>query len=405
MSSTYSFRGVDQRGERRSGRIVAMDRRTAEVKLHRRGIEVSRLRRRVLPDLFSHDAGFVRPKLPLTEVSWVCRNLASLLRNGVTLPAACELLADQRPGKRAGRALTAIQTDLEAGQDVGEAFGHQGRRLGDVAVSMIEAGAATGTLLPTFTGISSLCDAQVRLRTNLRRAISYPITVAVTTGLLLFGMIYFVVPRFEKLYADLGAPLPSLTTTVLNLSITVTRQAWAIPASIALIVSLVVLIRRLPAGRLILDRLVLKLPRIGPLAYRSITARCVKTLGALLQSRVPMLDALELTGRVAGNAVFEASFTEVRHAIALGDSFSVAFASADQLPLVLRDLAAVGDAAGDVSGVLLRYAADVEEDLKTDGEGFGKALEPFMIGGLGALIGVVMVALYLPMFKLITVIK
>lgn len=405
MPSTYRYRAIDHRGERRRGQLISADRLTAEMRLRRRGLTIQRLRRRWGLEMVARDFGRLRRKLPLGEVSWIFRNLGSLLRNGVTLASACELTADQRPGKRTGRLVAAVQADLEAGADVSDAFGRHRRAIGDVPASLVASGAAAGQLEPSFTSISSLCDSQARMRANLRRAVTYPITVLVTTGILLFVMIYFVVPRFEKIYLELGAPLPGFTRKVISVSSTVTRQGWIIPIAVALLVCLVVLIRQLPNGRMLLDRLILRLPRIGPVVKRSIVARCAKTLGMLLQAGVPMLDALWLAGTASGNAMIERAFGDVQRAVARGDSVASAFYSVDELPLVLRDLAAVGDSAGDVGGVMLRYAAEFEEDIRRDGEGIGKSLEPFLVVLLGALIGVVMVALYLPIFKLAAVVK
>jgi type IV pilus assembly protein PilC len=217
-------------------------------------------------------------------------------------------------------------------------------------------------------------------------------------------MVFFVVPSFVELYSELNAPLPALTQVVVNVSITLTRQAWAFPASVLLIISLFVLVRQLPTGRAITDHFFLKLPRLGALIHRSITTRSAATLSALLSARVPMLDALEMTGSASGNTVFEDAFLGIQDSIAQGESVTDSFASVDQLPLVFRDLAAVGDATGDLGGVLNQYAIDTEEDLKRDGEAFGKAIEPFLIVVLGFIVGTTVIALYLPIFQLVSVV-
>lgn len=405
MSHTYTFRGSDQRGHTRHGQIVALDRASAQHKLRRRGITVARLHRRQLADLVSRDYSVLGPKLPLRDVAWIARNMASLLNNGVPITHACELLADQRPGKRTGRVMSLIHADLENGLDLDEAFERQHRRLGRVTTAMVRAGTATGAMAPTFSGIAKMIQMQLRLRSNLRRATIYPIVVLSLLTAVFLVMIYFIVPRFEALYVELGASLPAATQFVISTSAGLTRQAWAIPSIIILTISLIALIRQLPTGRLVTDRILLGIPRLGPIIRRSISARAAGMMGALLNSGVPILEALELTGQSTGNAVFERAFAQVRHEVALGESVSVAFAGADDLPLVLRDLTAVGDTAGDLSGVLQRYAVDVEEDLKGDGEGFAKALEPFLIVGIGALVGAIIVSMYLPMFNLINVIR
>jgi type IV pilus assembly protein PilC len=405
MSQTYTFRGLDQRGHPRSGRIVALDRSSAQLKLHRRGIEVTKLQRRQVADLASRDYALLGTRLPLREVGWIARNMAGLLNSGLPITHACELLADQRPGKRAGRVMTLIHADLEDGRSVEQAFERQSRRLGRVTTAMVVAGAATGSMAPTFQGVAKLCHMQMRLRSNLRRATIYPVVVLSLLMSIFLMMIYFIVPRFEALYAELGAPLPAATRFVIAVTATLTNQALAIPAIIILLISLIALMRQLPTGRLATDRMLLSIPRLGPIIRRSISARAAGMMGALLRSGVPMLDALELTGQSTGNAVFERAFGLVRQEIALGESVSVSFSGADELPLVMRDLTAVGDAAGDLSGVLQRYTEDVEDDLRADGEGFAKALEPFLIVGIGLLLGAIIVAMYLPMFTLTELIK
>jgi type IV pilus assembly protein PilC len=138
--------------------------------------------------------------------------------------------------------------------------------------------------------------------------------------------------------------------------------------------------------------------------HRSITTRSAATLSALLTARVPMLDSLEMTANASGNVVFQDAFLAIQESIAQGESVTDSFASVDQLPLVFRDLAAVGDASGDLAGVLGRYAINTEEDLKRDGEDFAKALEPILVLGLGVVVGVAVIALYLPIFQLVNVV-
>ncbi len=404
MIRTYNYEGVDRRGARRRGRVVAADRETAQEKLLSRGVQIKRLRRRFFWDLFSQDFDMFRPKLSLNDVLWIHRNLASLVSSGLRLPTACELMSDQRPGKRVSRVLTLIRNDLESGMGVGEAFAQQERQLGQVPTSMVQAGDLAGALVPAFKGVITLCEAQIRLRKNLRRAISYPVAVLLATSAVFLCMVYFVVPRFVDLYSELNAPLPRLTQVVINVSITLTRQAWAIPASIVLIFLLVILMRQLPSGRAVIDYLFLKIPRLGPLIHRSITTRSAATLSALLTARVPMYDALEMTGKASGNVQFEDAFLDIQHSIAQGESVTDSFASVDQIPLILRDLAAVGDASGNLGGVLNQYAVDAEEDLKRDGENFGKTIEPFLVIFLGVIVGVMVIALYLPVFHLVTIV-
>ena len=404
MSHTFLFKGSDRLGRKRKGQVVAIDRESAKAKLYRRGVYVKRLRRRIFFDLFSRDLDFIHPKLPLEEVLWISRNLSSLLTSGIRLPEACELITDQRPGKRPARVMTSIRLDLEAGMGVGDAFIAQQHRLGKVPTAMIKAGEATGSLIATFKGIIDLCDAQIRLRKNLRRAVQYPLAVMSTTITVLLVMVFFVVPRFVDMYSQLNAPLPALTQFVVDLSITLTRQAWAVPAILGLLIVLMFLLRKIPTGRIITDNLFLKIPRLGSLIHRSITTRSASTLSALLTAKVSMLDSLEMTGEASGNVVFQEAFLGIQNLIAQGESVTDSFSSIDELPLVFRDLAAVGDASGDLAGVLGRYAADTEEDLKRDGEDFAKAIEPYLILGLGAIVGTAVVALYLPIFQLVTIV-
>jgi type IV pilus assembly protein PilC len=401
---TYNFVGIDRRGARRRGRVVATDPEAAREKLLRRGVQVKRLRRRFIWDLFSQDFDMLRPKLPLKDVLWIHRNLASLVSSGLRIPIACELMSDQRPGKRVSRVLTQIRTDLESGMGVGEAFAQQESQLGRVPTSMVQAGDLAGALVPAFKGVITLCEAQIRLRKNLRRAISYPLAVLFTTSAVFLCMVYFVVPSFIDLYSELNAPLPGLTQGVINVSITMTRQVWVFPASVFLIFLLVILVRQLPSGRAVFDHLLLKIPRLGQLIHRSITTRSAATLSALLTARVPICDALEMTAKASGNSQFEDAFLDIEDSIAQGESVTDSFASVDQIPLILRDLAAVGDASGNLEGVLYQYAVDTEEDLKRDGENFGKTIEPFLVIFLGVVVGVMVISLYLPVFQLVTIV-
>lgn len=405
MPATFNFRGIDPRGQKRRGKVVAIDRAAALMRLHRRGIDVTRLRRHWFHEAILRDFEFLRRRLPLDELAWMFRNLANLLRSGLTVVAACELLADQRPRSRTGHLLASIQADLEDGVGVGDAFSSRRRDLGPVAVSMVVAGEASSTLQTTFLSIATLCQTQARMRRTVRRSVSYPITMLMTTGGLLAGMLYFIVPQFQKSYDEMGTELPYLTRLVVNASVTLSRQGWAIPIAVSVLILLTIGIRQLPVGRLATDHLLLRTPRIGPVVRRSVTARGAKTLGTLVASRVPLIDALALAGAASGNAVIQQGFDDVADAVAVGDSVAVAFAGAQQLPLELRDLAVVGEASGDLGGTMVRWVDAIEADLSTDGDGIGKSLEPVMLVTIGTLMGLVVIALYLPMFDMAKSIK
>lgn len=378
---------------------------TAISKLQRRGIRAGRLHEHRIIRFLQRDLAWMRPRYPLPEVAWLFRNLASLLRKGLTLPAACDLLADQRPGRRMGMVAAEIQAHLEQGASVAQAFATSGQRLGRTALHMVTAGTAAGALEPTFTSVAELCESQWRMRKSLQRAVRLPIVIFIITTVIFMFLITFVLPRFEGLYRDAGATLPGLTLWVMSLSRNLKQQGWMIPIAVSLIIALVMLLRQLPTGRLILDRLVLAVPRIGPVARRMISARCAKTLGLLLKARVPMLEALRLTGDSAGNEVIARAFENTRASVANGDSVAASFAHSDSLPLDLRDLAAVGEAAGDLPGVLVRYAEEAAAELAIDTDGIGNTLEPFLVVALGGMIGLVIIAMYLPIFRLVTVIR
>lgn len=400
MAHTYRYRGTDQFGERRRGRITAVDRSAARSRLSRRGIGVTALRRAVVTDVLVGDSVLVRPGMSASTIAWIFRNLASLQGSGLTLVNSCEILADQRPGTRTAHLLIGLQADLESGLDVADAFARREAELGSVVVAMIAAGAPTGDLRPSFASIASMCSTQVRMRRNVRRATGYPLVVVGLAAILALVMIVAIVPRFEQMYLELGADLPSVTTAVVDLSAAVRHQLWIIPLVMVLLMILVVVLRQLPSGRAGWDWLVLKLPRIGPLVHRSISTRSAATLGALLANRVPMLDALELTGYATDNSQVERSYLRVRDAVAMGIPVGAAFAGAAQVPITMQDLAVVGDASGTLPEVLQRYAAEMQFDVERDGESFARSLEPVLIVVVGVVIGVVIVAMYLPIFRL-----
>lgn len=333
------------------------------------------------------------------EVALVSERLAVCQGAGLPLYRAVGTQARMLAGTDAGRVLEAIATRMADGTSFSGAVREHEQRFGPLAVSLIEAGEASGRLEFALRRLAAITQSRLALVRKVRKAMVYPAVVLTITTALVAAMLLVVVPKFETLYADFGSDLPLLTRTLVSLSGLAPFVAGG--AVLAGIAGYLVLraARTSAEGRRRIEAVSHRIPVVGPLLVKAAQARAAATLATLLSAGVPLLRALELAGRTSGSQLCLDAYSGVRAAISEGATLTDALARG-RFPELMVQLAEVGEESGELPELLERYAGTAADEVDTAAEAMASLLEPALLVVIGAIVGVFLVGLYLPIVSL-----
>lgn len=398
---TFRYEAVDSRGERQSGTIDAASADAAAVSLAGRRLtplEVSLsgqgLQREIhLPGL----AG----RTKVRDLAVLTRQFASMTTAGLTLMRALAILGDQAEKPALKTALGKVQEDLQNGLSLSEAMSKHPDQFPTLMTSTIAAGETGGFLDLALDRVATMYEADAALRAKIKAALTYPFVVLVFSLLMMIGVIWFIVPVFEKMFAQLGGQLPLPTQILVDLSHSLW---WWLPALVVVVLAgqraYVSARKTRPSFRLRTDRLKLKVPVFGPLVRKMVISRWARNLGTLLSVGVPVSQALEMVGETAGNSVVTDAMIQVRDAVRTGSPLSAPLASHPLFPSMVTQMLEVGEESGRIGEMLDKAADFYEEEVSSATESLTSALEPLLVVIIGAVIGAMVVCLYLPMFTI-----
>jgi len=313
-----------------------------------------------------------------------------------------QILGEQQENKAFQRIILQVREDVETGSSLANALKKHPQAFSDLFVNMVAAGEAGGILDTILQRLSTYIEKAARLKAQVKSAMMYPASVITIAVIVVYVILWKVIPVFASLFEGLGATLPLPTRVVVAASKFVGRFWWLI---IGGIVAAGIAVRRYyatPQGRLVIDRIMLKTPVLGLVLRKIAVARFCRTLGTLLSAGVPVLESLEITARTSGNAVIEGAILEVRKQVEEGKSLAEPLKTTGQFPPMVVQMINVGEATGAMDTMLAKIAEFYEEEVDDAVAGMMKLIEPIMILFLGVVIGGVVIAMYLPMFDLIS---
>lgn len=331
------------------------------------------------------------------------RQLATLLRAGMPLVRALEVLARQERRPASRRMMRDLAERLHAGGSLSEAMAAQPGTFAPMYIGMVRAGEAGGALEAVLERLARFAEKSLQLRGKVKSALIYPAVVLAVAAAVLGGLLLFVVPRFQQIFADLlrGAPLPPLTQAVLDFSGWV-RQHGSLAIGLLAAAGLgPALLGKTTAGRRWLDAAMLGLPVFGPLATKAVIARFARTFGTLLSSGVPILGALEIARETCGNAQVAAALAVVHARVKAGEPVARPLEDTGCMPPMVVSLVDVGEQSGQLPAMLGRIADIYEEEVDNAVAGLGSLLEPFLILFLAGVVGTIVVALFLPIVRIV----
>lgn len=395
----FVWKGRSRTGQAQEGQLLAENREAAIAVLRRQQIQVTTMREKGKEIK-------VLPRIPRgigsKRISIFTRQFSVMLDAGLPLVQCLEILGEQEEHQGFQAIINAVRTDVESGSALAEAMRKHPKAFDNLFVNMVAAGEAGGILDIILQRLSSYIEKIVKLKSQVKSALVYPVTVIIIAAGVVTIILWKVIPVFAQLFAGLGSEMPFLTRAVISASNFVGRF---FPFILIVIIALIVFLRQYHKtyrGRRVLDGILLKIPVIGMLLRKIAVARFCRTLGTLTSSGVPILDGLEITAKTAGNAIVEDAVMSVRKSVEEGRTISEPLGDTKVFPPMVVQMINVGEQTGALDQMLSKIADFYEEEVDTAVNGLMKLLEPLMITILGVVIGTIVAAMYLPLYSILS---
>ena len=404
--SSFSYAALDG-GKPVNGRLEAPSAEAAKAALAAKGLFVTSVKPEA--SFFQRDFRLTK-RLKLADQAWLARQLSVLADAGLGLPAALGLLARQKKGKAVGALAEQMRTELLAGRSPSAVTAAHQDELGSLFASMVAAGEQSGVLPVTLNQLAGLLETRASLRKKTRAALTYPAAVIVVTAVLALVILFVIVPIFGKMFAQFGAKLPGPTLLLVNVSHFFVGHWYALPIVLAALGALAWWGRRQEKVAYLVSSWSFKFPIVGHLLSKSALARVASTISTMMGSGTDVLTVLAYAAQATSNKVWSTTLTRVPDLLRSGRSFSDSVAQAatetpgtDSNFEVLAQMVEVGERSGATPAVLGRLAKSLTEEVEAGLSTLESSLEPLLIVVVGAVVGTMIVALYLPIFHIITV--
>ncbi len=400
--AVFAFSGKTRTGQTISGEMEAPNREAVVAQLRRQQVLATSIKSKA-KDIEIKIPGF-GGKVGEKDLAIVTRQLATMIDAGLPLVQCLNILAQQQENKTFKKVLNEIRASVEAGSTFSAALKMHPKVFTTLYTNMVEAGEAGGILDTILNRLAAYIEKSLTLKSRIKSAMFYPMTIVSVALVVVVFLLIYVIPTFQGLFANFGATLPLPTVIVLELSNFV--RAYLL-YMIGGLVGLIMGIRayyKTAGGRRRIDGLMLQLPIVGPLIRKVAVAKFTRTLGTLVSSGVAILEGLDITARTAGNTVVEEAVQKARSAIAQGKTIAEPLQESKVFPPMVVQMIAIGEQTGALDRMLNKVADFYEEEVDIAVGTLTSLLEPLMVIFLGVVVGGVVIAMYLPIFKLITVV-
>lgn len=396
----FAYEGRTAGGEVKKGKIEAADQNAARAQLRKMSINPTKLKATGGGDINIPMPAFLKPKVTTKDLVLFTRQFATMIDSGLPLVQCLDIQAKQAANPTFREELSSIKESVESGTTFADALKRFPATFDDLYRNMIAAGEVGGILDTILNRLAVYLEKADKLKRQIKGALMYPlITVVVAIGVVSI-LLLKVVPTFETMFADFGGALPGPTQFVIDLSKWLQANFLIIVLAIAGIIFGFRFMYRNKRGRLIIDRVSLKLPVFGDLLTKVAVARFCRTLGTMISSGVPILEALDICGRTAGNKVIENAIGKVRESISEGRSISEPLLETGVFPEMVCQMINVGEATGALDVMLNKVADFYEDEVDQAVETLTSMLEPMIMVFLGIVIGGLVIAMYMPIFSM-----
>lgn len=396
--STYVFKAIDLAGVKARGEVEADSKQAVSDQLKQRGLIVLDI-----ADKHSSreiELGFMKRVKP-TELAIFARQLSTMISSGMSILRALYVLEEQTESKYLTETIVAVRKDVEAGLSLSDSMARHPKVFNPLFVAMTQAGETGGVLEDALVRVADQLQKDAALRKQVKSAMIYPALVIIFAVGVMMALVAFLVPVFENVFKEFGGELPAMTQVSVLMSKIVTQYWWAMIGGTVLVVVTFIKWKKTTWGRRQWDHFRLHVPmRIGTIVQQIAVARWSRTLASLTAAGVPLLQALEITGRTGGNVAVEEAMDGVIASVKRGGTIAAPLAQAPIFPTMVNHMVGVGEETGALDAMLDRVAEFYEEQVEASVKTLTSILEPIMIILIGGIVGFIVISMYLPLFEI-----
>ena len=390
--AVYEWEGKDRNGKQVRGEIRAVGENQVLASLRRQGVIPGKIKKRR-----TSAGGAIKPK----DLAIFTRQLATMMKAGVPLLQAFDIVGRGNPNPRVTKLLNDIRTDVETGTSLSVAFRKFPMYFDNLYCNLVEAGESAGILDQLLDRLAVYMEKTEAIKSKIKSALMYPISVLVVAFVVVAVIMIFVIPAFKEVFSNFGGELPVPTLVVIAMSEFFVEYWYLIFGGLGGgTYFFMEAWKRNEKMQHVMDRIMLKLPVFGVLVEKSCIARWTRTLSTMFAAGVPLVEALDSVGGAAGNSVFERATVKIQHEVSTGTALTVAMTNANLFPSMVLQMCSIGEESGSIDHMLAKAADFFESEVDDMVAGISSLMEPIIIVILGTVIGGIVVAMYLPIFKL-----
>ncbi|MFV1996501.1 MAG: type II secretion system F family protein [Acidiferrobacterales bacterium] len=397
--STFIWEGVDRSNKTIRGEMEGTSVSHVNSMLRRQGVFPKKVKRR--PKALS----FGKPKIKPKDIAVFTRQMATMLTAGLPVVQSFDIVAKGSENASMRDLIMKVKNDVESGTNLTEALGKHPLYFDSLYCSLVGAGEQAGILDTLLEKIATYKEKIENIKSKIKSAMAYPTAIVIVAFVITAILLIFVIPQFESLFADFGADLPALTKMVISMSKVFTEWWWAIFGSIiGAVMGFGYAYKRSIKMQHAMDRALLKAPVVGEIIRKATIARFARTLATMFAAGVPLVDALDSVAGAAGNAVYEKGTREIQAEVSTGTQLQIAMERVNLFPNMVVQMVAIGEEAGELDAMLSKVADIYEGEVDDAVDALSSLMEPIIMAFLGIVVGGMVVAMYLPIFKLASVV-
>ena len=393
----FVWEGVDKRGKKMKGEQQARTANLLRAELRRQGIQPGKVKPKAKP-LFGGSAG--KP-VSAKDIAVFSRQIATMMRSGVPIVGALEIIGNGQKNPKMKKLVDDVRLDIEGGASIYEAMSKHPVQFDELYRNLVRAGETSGALETVLATIADYKENIESIKGKIKKALFYPAAVIAVAILVCAILMVYVVPIFREQFASFGADLPAFTALVFGISDVMVSYWWALIVILGVgIAAFLYVYRRSTKLQHTVDRLLLKIPVVGQVLHNSSIARFARTLAVTFKAGVPLVEAMESVAGATGNRVYTQAVLEMRDDVATGYPLNVAMKQVALFPHMVVQMTSIGEEAGALDTMLFKVAEFYEEEVDNAVDTISSLIEPFVMVVIGGMVGSIVVAMYLPIFKL-----
>jgi type IV pilus assembly protein PilC len=390
----FTWEGTDRTGKKVKGKVVSTSEAAVRSELRRQGVVPTRVRKQ---SMLFRKQGKVTP----ADIAIFSRQLATMMTAGIPLVQSFDIVGAGHENPAMQKLILAIKADVEGGTTLADALAKHPLHFDDLFVSLVAAGEQAGALETLLDKIATYKEKTEAIKKKIKKALFYPAAVVVVAIVVTVILMIYVIPEFESLFQGFGADLPAFTRFVIDISKFVQSTGWLLLAGVvAGVWGFLYMKKRNRGVQHFVDRAMLKLPIIGAILHKSAIARYARTLSTTFAAGVPLVEALGSVAGATGNIVYEGAVMRMRDEVATGQRLQRAMENTDLFPNMVNQMIAVGEESGSLDAMSSKVADFYEEEVDNAVDSMSSLLEPLIMAVLGVLVGGLVIAMYLPIFKM-----